>query len=207
MPSPAASERAALLALMSTLGPSAETLCEGWMTHEMAAHLVARERRPQALPGIVFARLHPVTEFYEHRQATRTYDELLGDLQSGPPLWSAARWSDAGELAEWYVHHEDVRRPADPSPRVVSPELDAALWTRLAVFGRVNTLRARGLGISITTPDGRARRVRRGPQEVTVHGTPAELTMWLFGRRGAADVRVEGDAGSVQFAQAVPLGL
>ena len=54
----AAAERAALLDLLERLGPDAPTLCEGWATHDLAAHLVVRERRPVAGPGYVFPALH-----------------------------------------------------------------------------------------------------------------------------------------------------
>jgi uncharacterized protein (TIGR03085 family) len=53
MPSLARPERAALLDLLTGVGPDAPTLCEGWTTHDLAAHLVVRERRPHAVPGLV----------------------------------------------------------------------------------------------------------------------------------------------------------
>ncbi|MCW2608081.1 MAG: hypothetical protein JWO60_2774, partial [Frankiales bacterium] len=42
----AAAERAALLDLLAASGPDAPTLCPGWTTHDLAAHLVVRERQP-----------------------------------------------------------------------------------------------------------------------------------------------------------------
>ncbi|HEX6919337.1 MAG TPA: maleylpyruvate isomerase family mycothiol-dependent enzyme, partial [Actinomycetes bacterium] len=53
MPSIARAERAALSDLLESLGPDAPTLCEGWDTRDLAAHLVVRERRMDAAPGIV----------------------------------------------------------------------------------------------------------------------------------------------------------
>lgn len=207
MASSAAVERAALLELLAELGPTAGTLCEGWSTHDLAAHLVARERRPQALPGLLVPVLQPLTAATERRQRARPYDDLLADLRTGPPVWSPARWSEVGELHEWYVHHEDVRRLVDLAPPAVTPELDAGLWSRLMVFGPLNTARAHGLGITIATPAGRTRRVRRGSAEVTVRGTAAELTMWLFGRRSVADVVLEGRPAAVLAAREAPVGL
>ena len=44
-------ERRALADLLGELGPDAPTCCEGWTTAHLAAHLVVRDRRPDAMPG------------------------------------------------------------------------------------------------------------------------------------------------------------
>src|SRR5690606_1471098 len=46
MSTDASRERAALCDLLSRLGPDQPTLCEGWTTRDLAAHLLLRERRP-----------------------------------------------------------------------------------------------------------------------------------------------------------------
>ncbi|PZA20241.1 maleylpyruvate isomerase N-terminal domain-containing protein, partial [Modestobacter versicolor] len=46
------SERAALADLLEQLGPDQPTCCEGWTTQDMATHLVLRDRRPDAMPGL-----------------------------------------------------------------------------------------------------------------------------------------------------------
>src|SRR5262249_33102419 len=46
-------ERTALCALLGETGPGAPTLCEGWRTGDLAAHLVMRERRPDAAAGLL----------------------------------------------------------------------------------------------------------------------------------------------------------
>ena len=51
-------ERDELCDLFVARGPDAPTLCEGWTTADLAAHLVVRERNPLAGPGIVFGGLH-----------------------------------------------------------------------------------------------------------------------------------------------------
>ena len=48
-----ARERRELCDLFEELGPDAPTLCEGWTTDDLAAHLVVRERNPTAGPGIL----------------------------------------------------------------------------------------------------------------------------------------------------------
>ncbi|HEY4794287.1 MAG TPA: maleylpyruvate isomerase N-terminal domain-containing protein, partial [Mycobacterium sp.] len=45
-------ERSALVSTFRLVGPDAPTLCAGWKTRDLAAHLVVRERRLDATPGI-----------------------------------------------------------------------------------------------------------------------------------------------------------
>ncbi len=47
-------ERQTLSQLFDQLGPDAPTLCSGWTTLDLAAHLVVRERRPDSGPGLVW---------------------------------------------------------------------------------------------------------------------------------------------------------
>ena len=46
-------ERLDLCALLDQTGPQAPTLCEGWATRDLAAHLVLREHRPDAGAGVM----------------------------------------------------------------------------------------------------------------------------------------------------------
>ncbi|HET6969240.1 MAG TPA: TIGR03085 family protein, partial [Ornithinibacter sp.] len=48
----ARAERLALCDTLLELGPEAPTLCDPWRTRDLAAHLVVRERRPDAAIGI-----------------------------------------------------------------------------------------------------------------------------------------------------------
>lgn len=206
----AAAERAALLDLFERLGPDAPTLCEGWTTHDLAAHLVARERRPQAVLGLIVPPLHGLTENAERRMREQPYDVLVQRLRVGPPLWSAGgalrgRWKGSTDVHEYYVHHEDVRRLVDPAPRDADAELDAALWKRVRVMGSALTRRAQ-VGIVVRTPDGRSERVRRGSDAAVLLGTPAELFLWLNGRRSVAQVEVQGTPSARQAALAARLG-
>ena len=52
----ARSERAALCDLLDEVGPHAPTLCEGWDTHDLAAHVWVRETDPIGASGIVAKR-------------------------------------------------------------------------------------------------------------------------------------------------------
>ena len=73
--------------LTEEVGPEAPTLCEGWTTTDLAAHLVVRERRPTGGPGILlggpFAR-H--TEQLMAKEAARDYRSLVDRVRNGPPI-------------------------------------------------------------------------------------------------------------------------
>lgn len=199
-------ERTALLALMATLGPDAPTLCGGWSTHDLAAHLVCRERRPLALPGLVLRPLKRLTEHYEREARKTPYEDLLKVLEKGPPFWSPVVLSPAN-VHELFVHHEDVRRAQALGPRELDRKTQDALWERLFVVGPVFTRRGKGLGITLVTPRGRSMRVRRGTDEVVLRGEVGELFLWLFDRRGIAEVTVEGSPDAVARANAMKLGI
>jgi uncharacterized protein (TIGR03085 family) len=208
----AGAERAALLELMADAGPDAPTLLAPWTTHDLAAHLVVRERRPQALPGLVLPPLHRVTVALERRMRRVGYEELLDRLRAGPPVWSAGGalpgpLEGLTDLHEMYVHHEDVRRVAEPEPRELSDALQGALWSRVRVMGPALTARARGLAISAETLDGRRATLRPGRDGVVVRGTPGELLLWLFGRREVAQVELAGSAAARDRARTAHLGL
>ena len=46
-------ERSALADTLEQIGPNQPTLCTGWRTQDLLAHLVVRERRPDAAAGIL----------------------------------------------------------------------------------------------------------------------------------------------------------
>ena len=73
-------ERAALCDTMEKVGPDAPTLCEGWLTIDLAAHLCAREARSDAAIGIVLGgpferHLQNVMAKYKERG----YEPMIGE--------------------------------------------------------------------------------------------------------------------------------
>src|SRR3954470_13876149 len=113
-------ERQDLADTLDRLGPAAPTLCEGWDTAHLAAHLVNRERRPDALPGLgaeLVVPGNPLTS-WTHRLEDRlrtsaSYAEVVGRLRAGPPPWSPLSWPPVARVlntTEFAIHHEDVRR-------------------------------------------------------------------------------------------------
>jgi hypothetical protein len=99
-----------------------------------------------------------------------------------------------------------VRRLVEPGPRAATPGLDDALWSRLRGLAPVFTRRTRGLQLTLVTPDARSLRARRGADEVVLRGTARELFLWVWGRRAAAQVEVEGSDEAVQRLAGIRIG-
>ncbi len=199
-------ERLALCALLEQTGPDAPTLCAGWDTGDLAAHLVLRERRPDAAGGILGGPLAGYTARVQHRIRARTsYADLVRAIRSGPPLLSVMAIPGVDERAngvEFFVHREDIRRAAPGwVPREISHGESDMLWHRLRMAkfmlrkAPVGVELAReGGGAGEVSPDGPAYRItaKNATPAVTVIGSPAELTMWVMGRTTAAKVRFDG---------------
>jgi len=205
----ARAERLALCDLLEEVGPDGPTVLDGWRTADLAAHLLARDSRPDAVPGMVVAAAHPWTERVERTIRDGVpYAEVVGRLRRGPPRLSVGGLGGwRGDLHEWFVHHEDVRRARGLGPRPDSAEqrrLDDGVWAVLPVFGPLLAHRVRAT-VTLVSDDGRRRRVRRGAGTVEVHGRPSELLLALFGREGAA-VQAIGDPDAVLAWRSTPLG-
>lgn len=185
-------ERTELADLMAELGPAAPTLCEGWTTRDLAAHLVLRERRPDAAPGIVLGGpLAGWTEKVQRGLVGQTWDRLVAQVRSGPPLYSPFRLVDrVANATEFLVHHEDVRR-AQPGwePRTLPAGVQDETWRQLRLVGRLGYRRS-PVGVVLRRPGGQTVTVRRGPRPVTLTGDPLELLLHAFGRD---EVRVDTD--------------
>jgi uncharacterized protein (TIGR03085 family) len=200
------SERLALCALLGEKGPDAPTLCEGWTTRDLAAHLVLREHRPDAAAGIVVGPLAAYTARVQHRIAQQhDYADLVAAIRRGPPRLSVFALPGVDERAnavEYFVHHEDVRRGSPGwEPRPLDPGTEDLLWRRLGMARFV--LRGAPCGVTLEregaagSPASAAITAKRGAPAVTVTGTPGELTVWVAGRQRAAQVRIDGDEGCV----------
>lgn len=200
MPSIARAERAALSDLLESLGPDAPTLCEGWDTRDLAAHLVVRERRMDAAPGIVLRPLAGHLESVTRGYAAKPYGELVTLVRKGPPALSPFRLPKVDPLlntTEYFVHHEDVRR-AQPgwAPRDLPARVQGALWRVVRARGPV-AFRRVGCGVVLTRPDGESFVARSGEPAAVLTGEPQELLLYLFGRRDHARVEVSGPAEAV----------
>src|SRR5688572_5420220 len=132
-------ERAELADLLDELGPDASTCCAGWTTAHLAAHLVVRERRPDAMPGFGLGEIGlgaPLAAWsnlqQERLRRSTPYAEVVSRLRSGPPGWSPLAWPAIDRLvntAEFAIHLEDVRRAQpDWSPRELPRSAQDELW-------------------------------------------------------------------------------
>jgi uncharacterized protein (TIGR03085 family) len=191
-------ERLALAALLDETGPDGPTLCAGWRTGDLAAHLVLRERRPDAAAGVLGGPLAGHTARTQARLGRRlTYAQLVQAFRDGPPRLSPFAlpgFDERANTVEHFVHHEDVRRAAPGwEPREITPGLSDALWGRLK--GARLFLRKAPVGVELARESGGEPyriTLKNATPTVTVIGTPAELTMWAMGRTSAANVRFDG---------------
>lgn len=200
-------ERAALVETMRTVGPEAPTLCEGWTTRDLAAHLVVRERRLDSAPGIMVPLLAGYTEKVRKQTAESTdWDELLDKIASGPPLLSPFKLVDSvANMDEMFIHHEDVRRAqTDWETRTLDPDTVTALRRPLGLMSRL-TLGNVPARVTLATPDGQTVAVVGRGQELLVTGEVPELTLFIAGR-DEADLTFS-DAQVVQAVRAARRGL
>ncbi len=191
-----ADERAALAATLRETGPDAPTLCAGWTTRDLLAHLVIREGRPDASPGIIVPFFAGYTERVQNSYARGDYAALVDRFADGPPWWSPFRLVEGlVNTGEFFVHHEDVRRASDGwQPRTLPPALRIALLSAVKRIGKP-TLRSVPARVTLVDPvAGELLTTGAGPT-VTITGDVAELVLFCFGRDavrlefdGAADV-------------------
>ena len=201
-------ERAALVQTMRETGPDHPTLCGEWTNRELAAHLVVRERRLDAAPGIMIPALADYTERVTRQVAAETdWTELLDRVASGPPVFSPFKLLDpVVNVAEMFIHHEDVRR-GQPGwrPRELSPQ-DTAELTRSVKSGLSRLmLRKAGSGIEARMPGEEPVVLRKGEPVVTITGDPGEIVLWLSGR-DAVDLEFGGDPAAVDGLRALQRG-
>ncbi|GMA85080.1 hypothetical protein GCM10025868_03300 [Angustibacter aerolatus] len=146
----AQSERQALSDTLLAVGPDQPTECEGWLTRDLATHLVVRDRRPDLQAAMLVPPLRERAERGQEALAGRPWTDLVEDVRSGPPAWSPLRLGPLDEAintAEFFVHHEDVRRAQpDWAPRELDPDLERALWSATKVVGRL-ALRTAPVGV------------------------------------------------------------
>ncbi|GGW93181.1 TIGR03085 family metal-binding protein [Streptomyces chryseus] len=203
-------ERLLLADLLEAAGPGAPTLCDGWTTRELAAHLVVRERRADAAGGIVLAALKSRLERVQAEFAAKPYEELIQLIRTGPPRmspYSLKQLDEAANTVEFYVHAEDVRRAQpDWTPRELDAVFANALWSRIEKAARVLGRKA-PVGVVLRRPDGQTAVAHRGTPVVTVTGEPGELVLFAFGRQEAAQVEMEGDKDAIERLRDAKLGI
>jgi uncharacterized protein (TIGR03085 family) len=199
------SERAALADLLEQFGPDQPTCCPGWTTRDIATHVVLRDRRPDAMPGLALGgRLAAWTQrVHDRTRSARPYGVLVAEVRSGPPAWLPTAWPALDRMlntAEMVIHHEDVRRAQpDWSPRDLPRTVQDRLWSTVPALarGRAATHPVGGLVVRRSdVPDGAAgseRRLKDGGPTTTVIGAPLEVLLWVSGRLEVACVDLTVD--------------
>lgn len=203
-------ERQELCDLFLEVGPDAPTLCAGWTTRDLAAHLIVRESRPDAALGILIKPLAGYADSVQAKVAMRPWPDLVREVRTGPPVLSVFRLPGAQGLAdpfEFAIHHEDVRR-AQPgwSPRGLPVAEQDLFWQRLSRAGRL-LARTSPVGVALRRSDtGEMLVAKAGTPSVTLIGEPLELVLRLYGRRECV-VDVEGSEGAVARFESARFGV
>ncbi|MFE4694050.1 TIGR03085 family metal-binding protein [Streptomyces sp. NPDC056749] len=203
-------ERLLLADLLEAAGPEARTLCNGWKTRDLAAHVVVRERRADAAGGILLGVLKNRLERVQAEFAAKPYEELIQLIRTGPPRMSPfglKQLDEAANTVEFYIHAEDVRRAQpDWSQRDLDPVFADVLWSRTEKTARMMGRRS-PVGLVLRRPDGQTAVAHKGAPVVTVTGEPGELLLFAAGRQDAARVELDGDKDALARLHTAELGL
>ncbi len=183
----ARADRIALCSLMDELGPEAPTLSGEWTTADLAAHLVARDVRPDSVPGLVVPALAGWSEKVRLGYKARGFERCVGAIRAGPPRWSPLRLARADRLGnthEFFVHYEDVRRARpDWTVRDLDPADEDDIWRVLRTFSK-RAFRSVPCGVVLRRPDGETPlRPQGNVGRRALIGPPGELLLYAFGRR------------------------
>ncbi|MCP1388631.1 TIGR03085 family metal-binding protein [Corynebacterium sp. TA-R-1] len=191
-------ERERLGELLLEVGPDAPTLNDGWTTHDLAVHLLIRERKPWATPGMFVSPLEPILEKETEKQKARPYEDVVREWMAGPPALIKPVDS-AMNTAEHFIHHEDVRRGGgEIAPREFSQAVNKQLLQWAKRFGAL-AFRSSDVPVVLTPPTlppitlgGKKGVTERGDNVIRVSGEPGELLIWVSGR-DTAQVEISGN--------------
>lgn len=185
-------ERRDILQLLGELSPEQwqqESLCDGWTVRDLVAHLVGwddlllyRSRREHLLALLRFGGLYAWSfgsmTILNRRIQQRTRHLRPDDLSrrfaadDSPELkWLFDGTNPAAHLAEYVIHHQDIRRPLGLQRVVSADRLVAALHgvTNLPSVRVTAWWRLRGVRHEATDVDwsrGHGRTVRASGEEI-----------------------------------------
>jgi uncharacterized protein (TIGR03085 family) len=187
-------ERREICDLFLELGPDAPTLCDGWTTADLAAHLVLREH---------FSRWGDAKRTAEKAKG---YPAVVARLRAGAPLipWRVPRVRNVFNGLEFFIHHEDVRRANGEGPRPEQADLEALAWRMSGFSGRRLARAVRPFGIELVNPTG-ARRTYGSGDRATLTGPASEIVLYMGGRRKTAHVTLGGSPDAVAAVEAATL--
>ena len=204
----ARAERRQLADLLQEVGPDLDTVCAGWSTRDLAAHLVVRERRPDAVIGNLIPPLAGHGEHVRLAKAAQPYSELVHEVRT-PPWWSPLSNPLLDSLAntvEFFIHHEDVRRAASGfTPRRLEQGEQQAIWNATKLTARL-ALRRVGFPVLVEAPGFGRLTVGSGEPRATVTGDPGELALFVSGRQRVSAAEVTGDPAAAGKLTIAPIG-
>lgn len=207
--------REVLAETLLAAGPHSPTLCDGWQTKELAAHLYLRGHRPTVGLGMIIKPLAAVSDKSTRKLAAKAasaegYAKLVKSFQKGHPFHSPMRirsLDTSVNLTEYFVHTEDVRRARSRwAPRALDEGYSEALWNELIKRAAI-LYRGVDLGIVLVRPDGFRYVAKRAPVSVAIVGEPGELLMHAHGRTRHALVTFEGQPDAVALLDSAEVGL
>jgi uncharacterized protein (TIGR03085 family) len=187
-------ERREICDLFVELGPDAPTLCEGWKTADLAAHLVLREH----------FRRWPDKRLAAEKATG--FPAMVARLRAGAPLipWRIPRLRNVLNGLEYFIHHEDVRRANGREPRPTMPDLEALSWRMSGYSARRLARRIRPYGLELVRPDG-AKRTFGSGEMATLTGPATEIVLYMSGRRSTAQVILGGNPDAIAVVERTKL--
>ncbi|WP_165313177.1 maleylpyruvate isomerase family mycothiol-dependent enzyme [Rothia halotolerans] len=129
--------------VLDAVGPGRPTLCEGWDTEDLLAHLILRETRPDAALGIFLRPLSGRTGRMMRERAgamssAEGYARGVREFRRARPLTRrAAKVDEAMNFAEYVIHREDARRGSPEAQRLAAevgpfaPDEQRRVWRTL----------------------------------------------------------------------------
>ena len=204
-------ERHALCDLALALGPDAPTLCGGWTSRDLVAHLLVRENSLIGAAGITLlpdGRASPSGRW--RRAARKPFPEMVAKLHD--PGITPYRLPGVERLTntlEYLVHHEDLRR-AQPgwSPRDLPAADEDELWKLLPGLRQAGHPQGRRPDRRTPGRTGPARTATAAPRRRPGRGhrAPSELVLFFFGRAQLHDVTFDGPPEAVARLREADLG-
>jgi uncharacterized protein (TIGR03085 family) len=189
VPSVAQLERSELCDFLDRVGPNRATLCAGWTTHHLVAHLAIREGGLDQLRNLLPGR---GDRLVEAAVRTRDFAALVDRVRVGPPrlsFFGLPGADRAGNTLEFLIHHEDARRGKDGwRPRELPTWVEDAVWRQVVTTAKLTSLRSKSRLTLLRSDTGDEAVVSRGTGDQMVAGLPSELALYVSGRERAARV-------------------
>lgn len=188
-------ERRHLADTLLAVGPDAPTLCGQWATRDLVVHLLLRETTVLAAGAIFLPPLRRFARTVEETLMEENYEDLVTRWRDlGPRVHPLYLLDRVANVAEFFVHHEDIRRAQEGwEPRALTREEEKVLAD---TAGRIGRFLVTGSVPVVLEPAGFPRVqihgkrgiAAQGDQVVRVGGTAGEVLLWLYGRPNRCQV-------------------